>query len=87
MKHSWGAGITQGSKCRQSATPRPPRRNTPGTLYTLATALLLAGPALVYFLPDDSTVLVALQFALALVCVLGGAAAYGGASLLASLQK
>ncbi|MBN8488941.1 MAG: DUF1118 domain-containing protein [Burkholderiales bacterium] len=41
----------------------------------LTTALLLAGPALVYFLPDDSTVLVALQFALALVCVLGGAAA------------
>jgi hypothetical protein len=30
-------------------------RNFPGTLYTLAAALLAAGPAAVYFLPDDST--------------------------------
>ena len=30
-------------------------RNVPGTLYTLAAALLAAGPAAVYFLPDDST--------------------------------
>jgi hypothetical protein len=62
-------------------------RNTPGALFTLATVLLAAGPALVYFTPDDSTALVALQAIGALVCVAGGAAAYGGASLLSSLQK
>ncbi len=70
--------------------PRPvfaSRRNTPSALFTLATVLLAAGPALVYFTPDDSTALVALQVLGALVCVAGGAAAYGGASLLASLQK
>ncbi|KAL4858166.1 hypothetical protein ACK3TF_001659 [Chlorella vulgaris] len=62
-------------------------RNFPGTLYALATALLVAGPAAVYFLPDDSTGLVALQAVIALVCIAGGSAAWGGASLLSSLQK
>ncbi|PSC70276.1 hypothetical protein C2E20_6343 [Micractinium conductrix] len=62
-------------------------RNVPGTLYTLAAALLAAGPAAVYFLPDDSTGLVALQAVVALACVLGGSAAWGGASLLSTLQK
>lgn len=62
-------------------------RNTPGALYTLATALLAAGPALVYFVPDDNTALVVAQVLGALACVVGGSAAYGGATLLSALQK
>ncbi len=63
------------------------RRNTPGALYTLAALLLAAGPAIVYFTPDDTSLLIALQAIAAFVCVSGGAAAYGGASLLSTLQK
>ena len=33
-------------------------RNTPSALFTLASALLAAGPAVVYFVPDDSPLLV-----------------------------
>lgn len=62
-------------------------RNTPGALYTLATALLIAGPALVYFIPDDSAPLIAAQAVAAFACVAGGSAAFGGASLLSTLQK
>ncbi|GAB4823554.1 hypothetical protein N2152v2_010600 [Parachlorella kessleri] len=62
-------------------------RNTPGALYTLAALLLAAGPAIVYFTPDDTSLLIALQAIAAFVCVSGGAAAYGGASLLSTLQK
>jgi hypothetical protein len=62
-------------------------RNFPGTLYALAFALLAAGPAAVYFLPDDSGALVAVQALVALTCIAGGGAAWGGASLLSSLQK
>jgi len=62
-------------------------RQTPSALFTLATALLAAGPAVVYFVPDDSPVLVAVQVAAAVACVAGGSAAWGGASLLSTLQK
>lgn len=62
-------------------------RNTPSALFTLSSALLLAGPAIVYFVPDDSAALVALQAVAALTCVVGGSAAFGGASLLSTLQK
>ena len=62
-------------------------RNTPSALYTLATALLVAGPALVYVTPDDSGALIALQAIGALTCILGGSAAFGGASLLSALQR
>ena len=62
-------------------------RNTPSALFTLSTALLILGPALVYFLPDDSAALIATQVLGATICAAGGAAAYGGASLLSSLQK
>ncbi len=62
-------------------------RNTPGALFTLSTALLAAGPALVYFTPDDNPALIAVQAIGALVCIAGGSAAFAGASLLESLQS
>jgi hypothetical protein len=62
-------------------------RNTPGALFTLSTVLLAAGPALVYFTPDDNPALLAVQAIGALACIAGGSAAFGGASLLSSLQK
>lgn len=62
-------------------------RNTPSALYTLATALLAAGPALVFVTPDDSGALLALQAVGALACIVGGSAAWGGATLLSTLQK
>lgn len=61
--------------------------STPGALFTLASLLLAAGPALVFFTPDESGALIALQAVGAAVCVAGGSAAWGGASLLSSLQK
>lgn len=62
-------------------------RNTPALLNTLALLLFVAGPAVVYITPDDSPLLIGLQILLALTAVIGGSAAYGGASLLSSLQK
>ena len=62
-------------------------RNTPTLVSTVALLLFAAGPATVYFVPEDSTALIALQVAVALVCTLGGSAAFGAASLLSKLQK
>ena len=61
--------------------------STPGALFAVAFALLAVGPAIVYFVPDDSTGLVALQSVAAFLCVVGGSAAFGGAQLLSKLQK
>merc|ERR1712176_1715088 len=47
-------------------------RNTPTLVSTVALLLFAAGPATVYFVPEDSTALIALQVAVALVCTLGG---------------
>lgn len=63
------------------------RRNTPGALTALGLALFAAGPALVYFVPDTSSGLIAAQVIGALVCVAGGSAAFGGANLIGALQK
>ena len=62
-------------------------RGTPGLLYGLATALFAAGPAAVFLIPDTSAGLIALQALAAGAAVVGGSAAWGGASLLAALQK
>jgi len=62
-------------------------RNSPGALFILSSVLLAAGPALVYFTPDDNPALLAVQAIGALACIAGGSAAFGGASLLSSLQK
>ena len=61
-------------------------RGTPGLLNAVALALFAAGPAAVYFLPEDTPTLVAVQAVVALVCVLGGSAAFGAATLLSKLQ-
>jgi len=58
-----------------------------GLISAAATLLLVAGPALVFFTPDEAGGLIALQAVGAAVCVAGGSAAWGGASLLSSLQK
>ena len=52
-------------------------RGTPGLLQALGLGLWVAGPAAVYFLPDDSTGLIAAQVILAGVTTWGGAAAIG----------
>ena len=62
-------------------------RGTPGLLQALGLGLWVAGPAAVYFLPDDSTGLIAAQVVLAGVTTWGGAAAIGGAALLKKLQS
>jgi hypothetical protein len=56
-------------------------------LNALTAILFLAGPAVVYLTPDDSPALIAVQAVVALLCVIGGSAAFGGASLLSTLQK
>ena len=61
-------------------------RETPGLLNAVALALFAAGPAAVYFLPEDTPTLVAVQAVVALVCVLGGSAAFGAATLLSKLR-
>lgn len=62
-------------------------RNTPTALSLTGWTLLAAAAALVYFIPDDSTGLIAAQVAGA--SVLGGAAvaALVGAGFLSQLQK
>ena len=61
-------------------------RNTPKLLFRLALALYAVGPLVVYAVPDNSTPLIALQAIVALASLVGGTAAFGGASLLNSLQ-
>ena len=62
-------------------------RNTPGAVSLLAWTLFAAGPATVYFVPDSTTTEVAIQVVVSLVCILGGSAAFGAASLLSKLQS
>ena len=62
------------------------RRNTPKLLFRLAIALYAVGPLVVYAVPDNSTPLIAVQAIVALGCLVGGTAAFGGASLLNTLQ-
>lgn len=61
-------------------------RNTPKLLFRLALALYAVGPLVVYAVPDNSTPLIAVQALVALGCLVGGTAAFGGASLLNTLQ-
>ncbi|KAI4329682.1 hypothetical protein MLD38_028041 [Melastoma candidum] len=60
---------------------------TPGTLSTLSLVLLILGPACVYLVPEDYTWEVVAQVVVALVCVVGGSAAFAASSLVSNLQK
>ncbi|XP_074565705.1 uncharacterized protein LOC141822174 [Curcuma longa] len=60
---------------------------TPGALLSLSLALLALGPLCVYLLPEDYPWEVALQVAVALVCVLGGSAAFAASNFVSNLQK
>lgn len=62
-------------------------RQTPNLLYTAAFALLLIGPVAVYLIPDTTNILIGMQATIAAIGSLGGATAFGAASLLATLQK
>lgn len=60
---------------------------TPAALRTLSITLLAAGPAFVYFVPEDYIWQVALQAVVALVCIVGGSAAFAASTLVYDLQK
>lgn len=60
---------------------------TPGSLLTLSLVLLLAGPAFVYFVPEDATWQVVLQLVVALLTILGGSAAFAASKFVSTLQK
>ncbi|KAK4752520.1 hypothetical protein SAY87_021318 [Trapa incisa] len=60
---------------------------TPAALSTLSLGLLLLGPASVYAIPEDYLWQVALQSVVALVCVVGGSAAFAASSFVSNLQK
>lgn len=61
--------------------------STPSTLSTLSLTLLLLGPAFVFLVPEDYPWEVALQVLVALVCVVGGSAAFAASNLVSDLQK
>jgi len=58
--------------------------NAPALLTTIAVVCYAAAPALVYFGPDDLFVAEAIGAA---TLAIGGTAAFGGATLLGTLQK
>lgn len=62
-------------------------RGTPGLLNTLGLAAAAGAAALVYFLPDDSTGLVAAQVVGASALGAAAIAALVGSSILGNLQK
>ncbi|GAB2270133.1 hypothetical protein Dimus_005041 [Dionaea muscipula] len=60
---------------------------TPSTLLSLSLVLLVLGPASVYLVPEDYPWEVALQALVALLCVVGGSAAFAASNLVSDLQK
>ncbi|KAF0887665.1 hypothetical protein E2562_002365 [Oryza meyeriana var. granulata] len=60
---------------------------TPGALLGLALLLLAAGPAVVYLVPEEYPWEVAVQAVAALVCVVGGSAAFAASSFVSKLQS
>ncbi|KAH7432263.1 hypothetical protein KP509_07G016100 [Ceratopteris richardii] len=60
---------------------------TPGTLLTLALALLIVGPAFVYVVPEDAIWQIVVQFAVAILSILGGSAAFAVSIFVSTLQK
>ena len=62
-------------------------RNTPGALSSAGVLLFAAAAAVVYFVPDTDTTLLAAQAAGAGLLGVGGIALFAGSSFLANLQK
>ncbi|KAL9266393.1 hypothetical protein AKJ16_DCAP18814 [Drosera capensis] len=60
---------------------------TPSTLLNLSLALLVLGPVFVYLVPEDYPWEVAVQAVVAILCVVGGSAAFAASNLVADLQK
>ncbi|KAJ6760478.1 hypothetical protein OIU79_025342 [Salix purpurea] len=60
---------------------------TPGALLTLSLGLLLLGPSCAYLVPEDYPWEVALQFAVVLLSVVGGSAAFAASNFVSNLQK
>lgn len=60
---------------------------TPGALLSLSLGLLLLGPSCAYLVPEDYPWEVALQLVVALVCVVGGSAAFAASNFVSNLQK
>ncbi|GAV74856.1 DUF1118 domain-containing protein, partial [Cephalotus follicularis] len=60
---------------------------TPGSLFSLGLGLLLLGPFSAYIVPEDYPWEVALQVLVALLCVVGGSAAFAASSFVSNLQK
>jgi hypothetical protein len=61
-------------------------RKLPGTLLLASLVVLAAGPALVYFGPEDSGAIVAAEYVAAALTVVGGAALFGASKLVKALQ-
>jgi hypothetical protein len=59
--------------------------NTPRALLNLAIALLIVGPLCAYFVPDDSSWEVALQFVVTLLFVFGGPTIFSRSNLMSEL--
>ncbi|XP_077222777.1 wiskott-aldrich syndrome family protein, putative (DUF1118) [Tasmannia lanceolata] len=60
---------------------------TPGALLNLSLVLLILGPLSVYLVPEDYPWEVVLEVAVALVCVVGGSAAFAASNFVSDLQK
>ncbi|CAL9135410.1 unnamed protein product [Musa textilis] len=60
---------------------------TPGTLLSISLALLVLGPVCVFVVPEQYPWEVALQIIVALVCVVGGSAAFAASNFVSNLQK
>ncbi|KAJ9677269.1 hypothetical protein PVL29_022329 [Vitis rotundifolia] len=60
---------------------------TPGALLSLSLVLLLLGPSCAFLVPEDYPWEVALQLVVAVVCVVGGSAAFAASNFVSNLQK
>ncbi|GAQ87897.1 hypothetical protein KFL_003860030 [Klebsormidium nitens] len=61
-------------------------RKLPGTLLLASLVVLAAGPAIVYFGPEDSSAIVIAEYVVAALTVAGGAALFGASKLVKALQ-
>ncbi|XP_059645484.1 uncharacterized protein LOC132287039 [Cornus florida] len=60
---------------------------TPTALLSLSLGLLILGPFCVYLVPEEYPWEIALQVVVALVCVVGGSAAFAASNFLSNLQN